>query len=44
MKQNGVNDPRIWVERGGNEMLNLNLTNFGISNTRSELRLVMLFQ
>ena len=44
MKRNGINDPRVWAHNGGNEMLNLNLNNFGIQNARSELCLVLLFK
>ena len=44
MKDNGVIEPRIWAERGGNEILDLNLQNFGINDTRGELRLIMLFK
>ena len=44
MKWNGINDPRAWANNGGNNIMNLNLTNFGIQNTRSELRLVLLFK
>ena len=44
MIQSGVNDPRKWATDGGNEILNLNLSNFGIEDTRSEMRLVSLFR
>ena len=44
LRSYGINDPRVWVERGGNEMLELNLSNFGVQDTRSELRLIMLFK
>ena len=44
MKNNGINDPRVWAEMGGNDILNLNLTNFGIQDTRSELRVILLFK
>ena len=40
----GINDPRVWAATGGSEILNLNLSNFGINDTRLELRLVPLFK
>ena len=40
----GINNPTLWAERGGNDVLNLRLDNFGVRNTRSELRLVLLFK
>ena len=39
-----IQDPKVWAQRGGNDVLNLNLSNFGIDDTRSELRLVLLFK
>ena len=44
LKNRACNDPREWAERGGNDILNLNLSNFGIQNTREELRLILLFK
>ena len=44
MKTQGIHDPRLWACMGGNEVLNLNLRNFGIEDTRTELRLVLLFR
>ena len=43
-KNRGCIDPREWAERGGNEVLSLNLSNFGIEDTRRELRLILLFK
>ena len=40
----GINDPKFWAERGGNNVLNLQLNSFGIDNARNELRLVLLFR
>ena len=44
IRSQGLNDPRIWASSGGNKILNLNLSNFGINDTRSELRLVLMYQ
>ena len=44
LKNLGIQDPRIWANEGGNDILNLNLTNFGVAETREELRLVSLFR
>ena len=44
LKNQGIQDPRIWANEGGNDILNLNLTNFGVAETREELRLVTLFR
>lgn len=40
----GIHDPRIWASEGGNSILNLNLENFEVTNTREELRLVFLYK
>ena len=40
----GINDPKFWAERGGNDVLNLKLNSFGIDIARNELRLVLLFR
>jgi predicted GIY-YIG superfamily endonuclease len=44
IRNQGIQDPKVWAQRGGNDVLNLNLSNFGIDDTRSELRLVLLFK
>ena len=44
IRSQGLNDPRIWASSGSNKILNLNLSNFGINDTRSELRLVLMYQ
>ena len=44
MISHGINEPRIWAQRGGNDLLNLDLSNYGIDDTRSELRLILLFR
>ena len=43
LRMQGIHDPRVWANNGGNDVLNLDLSNFGIMNTRDELRLVLLF-
>ena len=40
----GMNNPCVWLRRGWNEFLNLDLLNYGISETMSELRLINLFK
>ena len=42
--QHGINDPKSWARRGGEDVLNLDLSNFGVEDTRSELRLVLLYK
>jgi hypothetical protein len=37
IRMQGIHDPKIWAQRGGIDVLNLNLSNFGIDDTRSEL-------
>jgi predicted GIY-YIG superfamily endonuclease len=44
LRNNGIHDPRIWATQGGNGILNLDLSNFGIMDNRSELRLILLFK
>ena len=44
LRARGIHDPKQWASRGGNEVLNLNLSNFGVEDTRAELRLVLLFE
>ena len=44
MRNRGIHDPRIWASEGGNSILNLNLENFGVTNTREELQLVLLYK
>ena len=44
LRTRGIHDPKQWALRRGNEVLNLNLSNFGIEDTREELQLVLLFQ
>ena len=44
IRNRGIRDARIWAAEGGNDLLNLNLSNFGIDDTRNELRLVCLFK
>ena len=40
----GINDPHLWSHRGCNECLNMYLSNYGISETMYELRLINLFK
>ena len=44
LRMQGYHDPKIWATLGGNDVMNLDLTNFGIVDTRSELRLILLFK
>jgi predicted GIY-YIG superfamily endonuclease len=44
LRGQGINDPRVWANIGGNAVLNLDLSNFGLRDTRDELRLVLLFK
>ena len=37
LRTRGMYDPKQWALRGGNELLNLNLSNFGIEDTSEEL-------
>ena len=43
-RNNGMHDPRMWATQGGNDILDLDLSNFGIIDTRSELHLILLFK
>ena len=40
----GEQRPHQWARRGGNELMNCDLSNYGITDTRSELRLILLFK
>ena len=40
----GIHDPRSWAQRGRNDVLDLNLSNFGVDDTQSELQLVLLYK
>ena len=40
----GINDPHIWSLKVGNEFLNIDLSNYGISETMYELCLIHLFK
>ena len=40
----GIKNTHIWLQRGGNEFLNIDLSNYGISETMSELCLIRLFK
>ena len=40
----GYHNPKIWATLDGNDVMNLDLTNFGIVDTRSELILILLFK
>ena len=31
----GINDLRLWSQRGGNELLNIDLSNYGMNETMS---------
>ena len=42
--QQGIHDPRSWAQRGGNDVLDLNLSNFGVDDTWSELQSVLLYK
>ena len=44
LRMPGIHDPKMWATIGGNEVMNSDLTTFGIHNTRSELRLILLFK
>ena len=44
LRMQGYHDPKIWSSLGKNDVMNLDLTNFGIVDTRSELRLILLFK
>ena len=40
----GLHDQKIWATLGGNDVMNLNLSYFGIEDTMSQLRLILLFR
>ena len=40
LRSQGINNPIIWARRGGNESLNIDSSNYGISETMSELHLI----
>jgi hypothetical protein len=42
IRMQGIHNLRSWAQRGGNDVLDLNLSNFGVDDTRSELQLVLL--
>ena len=44
LRSQGINDPFIWSLRGGNKFLNIDLSNYGISETMYELYLIHLFK
>ena len=44
LRSQGINDPRIWSQRKENEFLNIDLSNYGISETMSEFSLIHLFK
>ena len=44
IRNQGIHDQNIWASEGGNSILNLNLENFGVTNTREELQLVLLYK
>ena len=39
-----INYPCVQSQRGGNKFLNIDLSNYGISETMSEFRLIHLFK
>ena len=39
-----INNPHIWSRIGGNKFLNLDLSNYGVSETMSELLLILFFR
>ena len=44
LRMQGIHEPKILAQQGGNDVLNLDLSNYGIENTRDELRLVLLYK
>ena len=44
LRSQGLKYPHIWSRRGINEVLNLDLSNYGESETMSEFNLICLFK
>ena len=44
LRYQGISNPCIWLHRGGNVLINIYLSNYGISETIPELNLICLLK